>query len=104
MGANGRIPTTVTRSISFRFDTLAALDAKVRELRGDRSAFVNGVMEHVLGIMAHPEMVGRTMPFVEDRKREWERVARKIEREATAGSGTGAIGLIRRPKVYGRAR
>ena len=66
MGKNGKQPTTVTRSISFRFDTLAAMDLRIEQLRTDRSAFTNGVMEHVLGILRHPELVGRTTPFVAD--------------------------------------
>jgi hypothetical protein len=105
MGANGKLPGTVTRSINWRFDTLAALDLRVKKMRTNRSLFTNGVMEHVMGIMAHPELVGRNIPFVEDVDRKWEADAARLEREETARltrvgrkpKHGGTSGLIRRP-------
>ena len=91
MPRNNRQPTTVTRSISFRFDVIAAVDERVVELRSDRSAFINGVMEHVLGIFPHPELVGTGMSFQRDTKKPWAEVAQGMEREAKRG------GLVRRP-------
>lgn len=58
MGNNHRPVTTVTRSLSFRMDVREALDLRVTQERTDRSSFVNDVMEHVLGIKAHPEING----------------------------------------------
>ena len=39
-------------------DVREALDLRVTQERTDRSSFVNDVMEHVLGIKAHPEING----------------------------------------------
>jgi hypothetical protein len=98
MGKNNRLPSTVTRSLSFRFDVLAAIDAKVGKVRSDRSSVINGIMEHVLGIMAHPELVGRNVPFVEDVDREWEKTAKELEREKRKESGIAKPGqLVKRP-------
>jgi hypothetical protein len=86
---NNRKPTTVTRSISFRYDVLAALDERVETLRSDRSAILNGVLEHVLGIMPHPEIVGPNMGYAPDNEKPWAEVAQGLAKRAG--------GLIRRP-------
>lgn len=84
MGYNKRLPATVTRSLSFRFDLLAALDERVVALRSDRSTVVNGILEHMLGIAPHPELVGRNVPFVADRDRTWADRATELEKAALA--------------------
>jgi hypothetical protein len=88
MPANHRLPATLTRSLSFRYDLLAALDAKAAAMRVDRSSLVNGVLEHMLGLAPHPELVGRSVAFVPDRARAWEEDARRLEREALKDRAT----------------
>ncbi len=82
MPANNRQPATLTRSLSFRYDVLAAADVRAEALRTDRSTFINGVLEHMLGIFAHPELVGRNVAFVEDHEQAWAGRARELERLA----------------------
>jgi hypothetical protein len=96
MPKNNRKSTTATRSLSFRFDVLAALDLKVALLRSERSTYVNGVFEHLLGIMAHPEYVGRNVPFVEDVNREWLPMAVALGFESPV-KPSKAGGLVKRP-------
>lgn len=113
MPKNNRLPATLTRSISWRFDVLAALDQRAEELRTDRSTFVNGVMEHMLGLYPHPEFVGRDVPFAyaakappAERVRELEQEAnrdretkrlRKASKAEAAVTPVAAGGLVRRP-------
>jgi len=63
MPRNHRKKTTVTRSISFRDDVFAALETQIAQCRSDRSKFINGVLEHVMGFMPHPELLGRNAAF-----------------------------------------
>lgn len=82
MPKNNRQPATLTRSISWRFDLLAAIDTKVEELRTDRSTYVSGVLEHVLGLYPHPELMGRNAPFHKDKAEGWAPLAKELEKEA----------------------
>lgn len=111
MPKNNRQPATVTRSISWRFDLLAAIDTKVGELRTDRSTYINGVLEHVLGLYPHPELMGRTAPFRKDKANDWAPLAKELEKEANKGRETKRLhkaaksaavvglpgGLVKRP-------
>lgn len=111
MPKNNRLPATITRSISWRFDLLAAIDQRVEELRSDRSTFINGVLEHMLGLYPHPEFVGRDVPFEYAKAPPDESRVAELEREANrdretkrlrkaskaAGGPTQAGGLVRRP-------
>ena len=66
MGKNHRKQNTITSSVSFQKDVLAAINARVQTERTDRSAYLNACMEHILGIKAHPEFIGRSIAFVAD--------------------------------------
>ena len=85
MPKNNRRPSTVTRSISWRFDLLAAIDTKAEALRVDRSSYINGVLEHMLGLYPRPEMVGRNIPFVDGDKGQWAALAKDLELEGNQG-------------------
>jgi hypothetical protein len=111
MPKNNRQPATVTRSISWRFDLLAAIDTKVQELRTDRSTYINGVLEHVLGLYPHPELMGGNAPFRKDKAEEWAPLAAELEKEANRDRETKRVhkaakssavagqpgGLVKRP-------
>lgn len=88
MPKNNRKPATVTRSISWRFDLLAAIDTKALALRVDRSSYINGVLEHMLGIYPRPDLVGRTTPFVSGDKAQWAALAGELELEGNHGRET----------------
>lgn len=113
MPKNNRQPATLTRSISWRFDLLAAIDTKVAELRTDRSTYVSGVLEHVLGLYPHPELMGRNAPFQKDKAEEWAPLAKELEKEANkdretkrvhkAAKAAGSVqagGLVKRPAAH----
>lgn len=99
MGNNHKEASTVTRSISFKCDTIAATDERVGALRTDRSSFVNDVLEHVLGIFPHPECVGNHVPFIQDIKQGWKEQALAFERAARGISAPKVKPgqLVRRP-------
>ena len=81
MPKNNRKNATVTRSISWRSDLLAAIDTRAEALRVDRSSFINGVLEHMLGLYPRPELVGRTVPFVNGDAAQWAVLAKDLELE-----------------------
>ena len=91
MPKNNRLPATITRSLSLRFDVLAALDQRVEELRSDRSSFVNAVLEHVLGLHSHPEVFRSPTPFTPDTARHWDARVADLEREANRDRETKRV-------------
>lgn len=114
MPRNHRLPATITCSISWRFDVLAAIDTRCAELFLDRSTLVSGALEHLLGLRPHPDIVGRRIAFVADVDKPWLKLAQEYERKANQDRETKRKhrargreqeraerpgGLVRRPAV-----
>jgi hypothetical protein len=103
MGYNQRKKTGLSTSINFRFDVLAAIDYQVDTLKKaeNRSAWLNGMAEHLLGIRDRPDIVGRDFPFREAKEQPWLKDVVTIKAKTTQGKRTGPTpkgGLVKRPK------
>lgn len=91
--SNKSVSNTITRSLSFTPEVLAALDAHVEKHRSDRSTVNNAVLAHVLGLRQCPAIFRDPVPFRPDLVKAWGAGAVIYKAEAVTGKRDTAEGM-----------